>query len=149
MDFGDIVDTRDIQERIDEIEDDIDTLENEMSDLEEEIDELIDSEEDGNQNIIDLKLDEIEEKVGVIKDLKEELDNLLNIKSEVPEFEEGNTLIHENYWVEYVQDLVTDCGYISSDLPWWIEIDWDRTADNVAQDYSTIEIEGNTYYYRR
>ena len=148
MDFTEnIIDTRDIQDRIDELNDDIDTLENEISDLSEEIDEL-DEDDPDDKNEIDLKLYDIEDKRGQIEDLQEELSMLLDVKSEVPEFSYGETLIHESYWVEYVQDLCEDCGYISRDFPHWIAIDWDATADNVAMDYSTIELDGNTYYFR-
>ena len=148
MDFTEnIIDTRDLQDRIDELNDDIDTLDNEISELSEEIDDLDENDPD-DKNEIDLKLDDIEDKQGQIEDLQEELSMLLDVKSEVPEFSHGETLIHENYWVEYVQDLCEDCGYISRDFPHWIAIDWDATADNVAMDYSTIELDGNTYYFR-
>ena len=148
MDFTEnIIDTRDIQDRIDEINDDIDTLENEISDLSEEVDELDEDNED-DKHEIDLKLDDIEDKKGQIEDLQEELSMLLDVQSEVPEFRHGETLIHEDYWVEYVQALCEDCGYISKDFPCWIEIDWEATAKNVATDYSTIELDGNTFYFR-
>ena len=148
MDYSqNVIDTRDIQDRIDEIESDIESLEEEISELSEEIDEL-DEDDSGNKNEIDLKLDDIEDKRGQIEDLQEELSMLLDVKQEVPEFSYGETLIHENYWVEYVQELCEDCGYISKDFPYWIEIDWEATAKNVAMDYSTIELDGNTYYFR-
>ena len=148
MDFTEnVIDTRDIQDRIDELNDDIDTLENEISDLSEEIDEL--NEEDADdKNEIDLKLDDIEDKQGQIEDLQEELSMLLDVKSEVPEFSHGETLIHEDYWMEYVQELCEECDYITKDFPYWIEIDWEATAKNVAMDYSTIELDGNTFYFR-
>ena len=145
MDYSqNVIDTRDIQARIDEIECDIELLEDEISELSEEIDEL-DEENADDKNEIDLKLDDIEDKRGQIEELQEELSVLLDVKSEVPEFRHGETLIHEDYWVEYVQELCEDCGY---DFPHWIAIDWDATADNVAADYSTIELDGNTYYFR-
>ena len=148
MDFTEnIIDTRDIQARIDEIECDIELLEDEISELSEEIDEL-DEENADDKNEIDLKLDDIEDKRGQIEELQEELSMLLDVKSEVPEFRHGETLIHEDYWEEYVQDLCEDLGYISKDFPYWIEIDWEATAKNVAMDYSTIEIDGNTFYFR-
>ena len=148
MDFTEsIIDTRDIQDRIDEIESDIESLEDEITELSEEIDEL-DEENADDKNEIDLKLDDIEDKRGQIEDLQEELSMLLDVRSEVPEFSYGETLIYEDYWIEYVQELCEDCGYISKDFPYWIEIDWEATAKNVAMDYSTIELYGNTYYFR-
>lgn len=64
------------------------------------------------------------------------------------EFNYGVTLIPEDDFTDYVIDLLEDCGYISKDFPSWIEIDWQKTADNVRQDYSEIEYEGKIYLYR-
>ena len=77
----------------------------------------------------------------------EEIDDLENEVSN-SEWDYGLTLIPERYFEEYVQDLITDCGYISKDFPSWIEIDWETTADNVKADYSEVEFRGDTYYYR-
>ena len=37
---------------------------------------------------------------------------------------------------EFAQNLVSDCGYVHHDLPYWIEIDWEKTWDNLSYDYS-------------
>ena len=37
---------------------------------------------------------------------------------------------------EFAENLVTDCGYIHQELPYWIEIDWEKTWDNLSYDYS-------------
>lgn len=77
-----------------------------------------------------------------------ELTCFVNELSGSPDYNYGEGVIHENYWEEYVQDLVTDCGYISKDFPSWIEIDWSKTADNVSVDYITATYQGDTYYIR-
>lgn len=64
------------------------------------------------------------------------------------EFDYGLLLIAEDDFEEYAEELVTDCGYISKDLPSWIEIDWKATANNVRQDYSEVDFRGTTYLYR-
>ena len=58
------------------------------------------------------------------------------------------TLIRDSYFIEYAEELVTDCGYISKDFPRWIAIDWEATARAVRMDYTSVEIEGVTYWYR-
>ena len=63
-------------------------------------------------------------------------------------FEYGIQLIHENDIDEYLHVLFIDCGYLPKDLPSWIEIDWGATYDNMKQDYSELEINGNTFYVR-
>ena len=48
---------------------------------------------------------------------------------------------------EFAEQLCIDCGYIKSyqgDLPSWIEIDWEKTWDNLSYDY--IEI-GNGHIF--
>jgi hypothetical protein len=58
------------------------------------------------------------------------------------------TLIDDAYFVDYVQDMLADCGVVPRDLPDYIEIDWRATARNVQTDYSSVEIDGRTYWYR-
>jgi hypothetical protein len=57
-------------------------------------------------------------------------------------------LIDDAYFVDYVQDMLADCGVVPRDLPDYIEIDWRATARNVQTDYSSVEIDGRTYWYR-
>jgi hypothetical protein len=58
------------------------------------------------------------------------------------------TLIADSYFTDYVEELVTDCGYISRDFPGWIHIDWEKTADDVKVDYSRYTIDGQEYWLR-
>lgn len=80
------------------------------------------------------------EQIGEIDDLESEINN--------GEFEFGTTLVPEDKFEEYTEQLLIDCGYISRDFPTWIEIDWEATADNVKQDYSEVEFRDVTYFYR-
>ena len=57
-------------------------------------------------------------------------------------------LIPENEFIDYVQDLLSDIGDLPRNIPWYIEIDWEATADNIRQDYSQLDFEGETYLYR-
>ena len=56
--------------------------------------------------------------------------------------------IRENYFVDYCRELVSDIGDMPREIPSYIEIDWDATADNLKVDYSEVEIDGDTYFYR-
>jgi antirestriction protein len=58
------------------------------------------------------------------------------------------TLISEVYFVEYAQELCQDIGAIPDDFPSYIEIDWEVTARNIQMDYTEVEIDGTTYYFR-
>jgi hypothetical protein len=57
-------------------------------------------------------------------------------------------LIRWSYFTEYAKELLEDCGTIPRDLPWWVVLDWEATAQNLLVDYSAIEVHGATYYYR-
>lgn len=57
-------------------------------------------------------------------------------------------LIRDSCFADYARELVEDCDYLPRDLPHWIEIDWDATARNVRMDYSCIDVDGDTYWYR-
>ena len=59
-----------------------------------------------------------------------------------------SVLINEYSFEEYTRDMLEDCGTIPKDFPTWIEIDWEATAQNVQSDYDSININGNTYWYR-
>ena len=40
---------------------------------------------------------------------------------------------------EFVEQICQDCGYITRELPSWIEIDWQKTWDNaLSYDYTEI-----------
>lgn len=80
---------------------------------------------------------------------KEELEQLLALQEQAGQYcsdwGDGVTLIRGDYFVAYCRE---DCGYLSKDLPWWIAIDWDKTADNMRGDYTEIEVGGYTYLVR-
>lgn len=58
------------------------------------------------------------------------------------------TLVSHDYFVDYAQELVVDCGYLPHNLPSWIAIDWEKTADAVKDDYSLVTVGTNDYWYR-
>jgi hypothetical protein len=58
------------------------------------------------------------------------------------------TLIQDKYFEDYVRELLDDCGTIPKDLPHYVAIDWETTAQNIQVDYTPVEIDGLTYWYR-
>ena len=62
-----------------------------------------------------------------------------------------DTLVHEDYFREYAEELAVDIGAIDrSQRGHWPYtcIDWEQAAEELKQDYSVIDIRGGTYYYR-
>ena len=87
--------------------------------------------------------EQFEDELKAIREIDELEEEILN-----GEWEYGTTLIEEDEFEEYCEDLLIDCGYISKDFPSWIVIDWENTTDNMKQDYSEVEFRGTTYLYR-
>ena len=42
---------------------------------------------------------------------------------------------------EFAETIASDCGYVSRDMPTWIEIDWEKTWDK-ALSYDYTELSG-------
>ena len=44
-----------------------------------------------------------------------------------------------NSGADFAEQIATDCGYITRDLPSWIEIDWQKTWNNtLSYDYTEL-----------
>lgn len=65
----------------------------------------------------------------------------------VEEIGNADYIVAADHWVTYVEELLKDCGDIPTGMPWYVEIDWEATAKNVASDYGTVEIDGEDWYY--
>lgn len=135
-----VLDTRDLAERRDELKEQIfnsfiETFEHYAEQTESFDDILFDE-------------DEIESWVDDWKDELEEIEEVDELEKYITDFQYGETLIHESYFTEYCEELCKDFGYISKDFPLWIEIDWDSTAENIKIDYSECTYQGETYYAR-
>jgi chromosome segregation ATPase len=177
-----VIDTRDLQERIEELEEFqtvVDAIKEEIAEHTEEIAEVEKefedlSVEESDENLADHEREVVEEKIEEVKtklevmaenlcdletDLeiaeddfseeeKAELEVLLSLRDEVSEWHSGNQLINENYFTEYAQELCEEIGDVPKNLPHYISINWEETADNIKADYSECTYNGDTYLYR-
>lgn len=57
-----------------------------------------------------------------------------------------DTAVAKDYFTDYIKELCYDCGYLQKGFPWWIAIDWEKTAENCKVDYTEIELLGRTFY---
>jgi DNA repair exonuclease SbcCD ATPase subunit len=83
----------------------------------------------------------------------EELANLQALASEgedyAPDWLHGATLIRKDYFYSnYAEELCKDVGAIPSDVPDYIVIDWEATAENLSVDYTEVDFDGETYLIR-
>ena len=150
--FNSSLDSRDIQSEIDNIESMVQDLESDLDNLNDELNDI--NEDDENYEIAySDKQDEADECEAELGRYRYELEQLEHLKEEIESnsdegFEYGIQLIHENDIDDYLDELLDSCGYIPNDMPTWIEIDWQATYNNMKQDYSEIELNGNKFYVR-
>ena len=143
MRYDTIIDSRDLANRLEELESLRDTLE-ELRAERKELGEI--TLENGDEaSELDRRVDDALDAFG--DDEQQELKDLENAESEIPEWQHGNALIPRDGWIQYVKDMLEDCGDIPKNLPPYIEIDWYKTSSNIEADYSKIEIQGTTYLY--
>lgn len=103
------------------------------------------------QELKDEKFDFEEENLGEEWEDNEELDALESLESDAQyygDWAHGATLINSNYFTEYCEALCVDIGAVSSDLPDYIVIDWEQTAENIKADYSEIDFDGESFFIR-
>ena len=147
--MSNILDTRDLQERLEELQ----GLKEAVETAQSAVDELMVSDLAAAQPDFDEKLDdartELDEACEAFDgEAQAELEELEALSEEVSEWTSGNQLIPEDDFEDYCQELCEDIGDIPRDLPSYIVIDWEATARNLKADYSEIEYQGTTYLYR-
>lgn len=186
----DILDSRDIDARIEELESEISAIEEEVSeDHAEQVTEIEEQEEriaeldaelaalfkeiaenPEQEEVLTARKTEIEDRIEqlmetladtkeeseeehcqseVLEELKKELSLLTTFRDDVnsAEWKYGLTLINENYFQKYTEEMVEEL-YGKDAVPNFLVIDWEATVDNVKIDYSCVEFDGETFYYR-
>jgi hypothetical protein len=83
-------------------------------------------------------------------DEKAELDELETLENEISEFMHGETMILEDDFEDYVREMAEDIhGKAVREATWPFNcIDWAEAAEQLQQDYSTVEYQGKSYYVR-
>lgn len=65
------------------------------------------------------------------------------------DWEFGAQLIRESYFEDYARELAEDIGAISDDMKWPCNcIDWERASQELQIDYTEIDFNGVSYYVR-
>lgn len=131
--MDDVIDSRDVIERIEELQGERDALEAECA-------------EPGEG----APLQELE---AWDEDNGEELRALLALQEEAegycPDWIYGAQLIRDSYFEDYAQELAEDIGAIDKAAVWPNTcIDWEQAARELQQDYTAVEFDGITYWTR-
>ncbi len=132
---NEVIDSRDVIARIEE-------LENEQSDLVQQL-------SDGEITEADM--------IAFDEDKGRELDALRELAAQAessPDWIHGGQLIRASYFVQYITELIDDCYDLpkeltSGDWPYrHITIDFEAAAKEAEQDYNSVDFDGVEYLIR-
>lgn len=119
---------------------------------------------DNTQDILDIR--DIIERVEALEDeqpLKDdedlaELDRLKELLGDLAGYGgdeqwQGDwypiTLVRDSHFTDYARELAEDIGAVNTDASWPNDcIDWKRASRELQTDYSSVEYDGITYWYR-
>lgn len=166
---ADILDSRDIIRRIEELESDrapyVDAIETAEEALAEALEAMRDPSEGDDTAELARAVENAEialekarldlegedgfdstaegEELATLKALAEEGENYAD------DWNYGVTIIRDSYFRTHAEELADDLGLVPSDAPWPLTcIDWRRAAEELKGDYTAIEFDGVTYWVR-
>jgi chromosome segregation ATPase len=152
--YLDIDEVKTLKSDLEDIETDIETTNEEIEELKAKLEDLKMNETDTDEihdQIVDLG-NELRELSANLDDLnKKHLELCEQIDTDLDEVLyalRNDIVVCESDFTEYCQEMLQECGDLPKDLPWYIAIDWQQTADNMRQDYTSLTFNGTEYLYR-
>lgn len=146
--MDDLIDSRDVIARIEELQDERAAL----------VEARDDADKARNADGPDLDLFDVyiaarEAVVEWDQENDDELNALKALAEEAegyaPDWHYGETLIRDSHFRDYAMELAEDIGAIKSDATWPNNcIDWDQAARELQMDYSAVDFDGVTYWIR-
>lgn len=143
-----ILDSRELQQRLDELQQDFANWKENLSP--EQISKIKDEYEiPDDEEIPDEELgwaweDEVGSDALELKSLTE-----LREQFDSRTWEDGITLVKDSYFEEFAEDEADQLGLVENINQWPYNcIDWSRAADQLRMDYSSVDFDGETYWYR-
>lgn len=133
-----VIDSRDVIARIEELED-------ALRDLEDAADDAADDSARAAEILAEIdawKAGEEGQELAALQALAAEAADYAD------DWQHGATLVSLGYWPTYAQELVEDTGDLPKNLPSYIVIDWEATADNLSADYTEVYFDGAAYLVR-
>ena len=127
----DLIDSREVVARIE--------------DLEQERQDMVEDNEDPEGLQLQTVEEWDEENGKELKDLKD----LAEQCEGYGDWEYGEGLIRDDYFIQYAIDLADDVGAVDLNASWPMNcIDWEKAAEELKQDYAAVEFDGVTYWLR-
>jgi hypothetical protein len=127
---SDIVDLEDLAKRLAEITDELD-------DHQARLDE-------GDETYLDdYDLQELRDERDRIQEVEDQFSQTLAEAAR-----NDSTMVSEYYWQAYAESFADDVGMVDTDSSMYPYIDWERWAEDLKMDYTSIEYGGVTFYTR-
>jgi hypothetical protein len=148
----DILDSRDIIARLEELREERESLDDDRHDAQEAHNALSEGDigyEDAGDDLAaarqalrDWDADNGAE-LKALEDLAKEAEGY------APDWHHGETLIRDSYFKEYAMELAEDLGAIDNNASWPMTcIDWEQAARELQMDYTAVDFDGVTYWIR-
>lgn len=132
---GDIIDSRDIQDTIDD-------LQTEYDDLVESYEDATDDDDEAAENLANW-LEENGNEFVTFLEIKEEVEQYTS------EWDCGTIMISDAHFEDYARELAEETGAIDRNAKWPLtHIDWDAAAEELKYDYAEVAIAGKSYWVR-
>ena len=136
MNIGDdIIDSRDIQERINELESEWESLKSYVEEAED------DDEKDEAEINLEVFMDDEYKELEMLQEMKDDVGS--------SEWNYGIAFILNSYFEEYAEEFAEDIGAIDRNATWPLNhIDWEAACRELQMDYSVVTVDGNDYWYQ-
>lgn len=146
--FDDVIDSRDIIERLEELESERECLVSTYNECREAAERCVDD-VGYRQDMMDAS----KALADWMDDYAHELEALKALADEAADYAEdweyGVTLIRDSYFKDYVMELAEYIGAINANATWPNDcIDWAMAARELQMDYTAVEFDGVTYWVR-
>lgn len=132
----DIIDSRDVIKRREEMEEELESLKDELVDADDEHEKM------KAREVGEAWSEENGEELRALQALCEEGEGY-------PDWKYGATLIRDDFFTDFARELAEDIESIKDSDKWpYTHIDWAEAAEELKQDYGTVEYDGVTYWIR-
>ena len=140
----DVIDSRDVIARIEELEGERDSFEIDAEILDEP-DTIGNVESDTDASRVEwaIQNEDDAKELKTLNELAEEAEDYAS------DWRYGETLIRDSYFEDYARQLAEDIGAIKENASWPNNyIDWEAASEALKLDYTSVEFDGVTYWVR-
>lgn len=141
--YDDVIDSRDIIERIEELEEEREALTAAIEEADGACTEEIEVAELVAKEALQTWDDYNGAELAALRSLASQAEGYAD------DWRHGATLIRDSYFETYAQELADDIGAVDRNATWpQTCIDWEQAARELQMDYTSVEFGGITYWVR-